>query len=818
MGKRRLLLLLILLVSVISVYGITGYVTLDVPKDLNITLNRIEYQGSEDLDGSFIFNLRSPLKENTKVKLTLGNVSKEVFLKDLFNEQSISFEVVSQTLTGKNPSNTRRLFFNEAGTQSIFVKLPKGANVNKADMKIKGEDLNGSFPREVSMDIGSDNNLEFLFLGDFVGFVGDLISTANFSVQPGSSAILDNTGKYLCQTYGFNKYTKDIEMNAHYSLFDASSTNGDINASILSPGGSGDSIKGFGGGDVCNLPEPGTSFSTNKCNLKIPRPIKGNYMLCVYNAVRGTTSKNYYKLGSNGVNSGKAYVCNPPNPVTSVTDCTRVQDTFYIGFRAANYSDVLNKEINVSKGYTDRNFEKAFTDFLAGCSGTDCIVPVDVNSNRGTILFSGLQIIYNKAGLTKEENSFYEVESTESYISKVKETDLTTGNITLEIPLSYFGIKTPVVRNDKQFDVEVKFDPGNSIKKTITVKGITTRKIDILEDVKSDLEEFNIEYKDVIDFLGFSGKLEDVSSKFNEKEKDIEDVEASNLSESEKKAKKDSLIQEIAKLREQLPRRIDLKQDVKDVIIVTPEDVEKSITEDINKDIIYELQKGIKVNVNARLYDVLFYDGTTKKKTLINKNVEGSVDQGYVVEIIPKNIASNANNITFKERPTIIEADPVVRWDYTSLPFDISYMVDNDVLGSLGNVKTIVVPSSLEEKPAVEAVCGNNKCEFIKIGDRTVPLEDEYSCPQDCKGKVPWLWVVIILFVAGVGAGYIYYKKKQPLFKSKVDEENLTRYVQKALEQKYTKQRIDKSLLDKEWSQRQIDYVYAKVLRQKGKK
>lgn len=819
MGKKGILILLFLLISIISVYGtITGMVTLDVPKDLNITLAKAEYSGNEDLDGEFTFTLKAPLKDTTKVTFGLNNQTKEIFLKDLFDEQSISFEIVPSVTTGKTPVLQKKLFFNDPGKQIVYTKLPKGATVSKADMLIRGEQLNTSFPKEISMDVGSDGLLEWLYLGDFISFIGNIISNADFNANPAGSAILDHTGKFHCQLFELGSYTKDMEVNAEYALFDASVTGGDVNASILSPSGTGDSFKAFGGGDRCDLKNPtGINFEKNTCRLTLQRPVKGNYLICVFNAIRGTTPKNYFKLGSTNSNSNKAYVCDSPNPITGETNCNRAADTFYMGIRNANYSNTLNLEVNLSKGYTDRNFERTITDFLASCPGTtDCIVPIEIYSGRGTVNLNSLKILYSKAGLTKEENSFYDVESTESYMGKVDDVDLTTASVNVTIPLSVTEFETPVLRNDKNLDLTISFNPGPVKKATIKVKGISVRKIDILGEVKADLEDFNTNYKEIIDLMGLTGKLDDTSKKITEKEQEIDKVMADTiLNDAQKSARRDSILQEITKLREKLPRDIKVKGEIKDIISVSPEDVRAAINGEMNENVIYNLQKNIKIGINAQLYEVSMFDGSTEKKTLITKTIEGSASQGYFVEIIPKSVASDISKITFKEEPEIIQKDPVVKWSYSSLPLDVSYMVDGDIIINAGDIKTVVVPNEIKEESQYRATCGNGVCEFLKVGEKVIPLEDEYTCPQDCKKKIPWLLVVLILLALGIGLGYIYYRKKLPLFKTKVDEENLRRYVQKALDQKYTKEKIDQILLGKGWLQRQIDYVYGQLI---GKK
>ena len=88
---------------------------------------------------------------------------------------------------------------------------------------------------------------------------------------------------------------------------------------------------------------------------------------------------------------------------------------------------------------------------------------------------------------------------------------------------------------------------------------------------------------------------------------------------------------------------------------------------------------------------------TVEAKTADLKNVE-------VVEVIPKAAASNVNQVTFKgEKPTILEADPVVKWFFSQVTKgttkDLSYAINRDIR-NIGT-STVAVQGRAEAKAEV---------------------------------------------------------------------------------------------------------------------
>jgi hypothetical protein len=107
-----------------------------------------------------------------------------------------------------------------------------------------------------------------------------------------------------------------------------------------------------------------------------------------------------------------------------------------------------------------------------------------------------------------------------------------------------------------------------------------------------------------------------------------------------------------------------------------------------------ELQKEITVNTKL-VTAMISYESEKKDYSIIQKSITSkkSLENVAVIEIIPKEVARDANEITFKTNPTILEKDPIVQWDYNSLSSEeISYSIDRITdLNQLQEVRSIVL-------------------------------------------------------------------------------------------------------------------------------
>lgn len=109
-----------------------------------------------------------------------------------------------------------------------------------------------------------------------------------------------------------------------------------------------------------------------------------------------------------------------------------------------------------------------------------------------------------------------------------------------------------------------------------------------------------------------------------------------------------------------------------------------------------------------------------EKKTLIHKSIIPSSTIGHVsvMEIIPKEVENTASEIEYVKttNPIIVNDDPVVKWDYSSLDSLEFYYLVNDMvpLTSLRSIKTIVLAKP-DFKLSEDKITGLASFEVIQL-------------------------------------------------------------------------------------------------------
>ena len=264
---------------------------------------------------------------------------------------------------------------------------------------------------------------------------------------------------------------------------------------------------------------------------------------------------------------------------------------------------------------------------------------------------------------------------------------------------------------------------------------------------------------------------------------------------------------------------------VEDVIFPEREDITEEIVfenqrDETSLDGIYHVQKAVKVDVIATLYEVVDEKGKIQHYTLVKKQVTGGVNDGYVVEIIPKTIVNNVNELIFLNKEfEVVEEDPIVRFRFRSLSdVDVTYAIKENIIPVLDLTRTIVVPKEIPSGVSIPIKCGDNICSILNIDGEAIPIEDKVTCPEDCKPKTPYLWLIVLLIICILGILYIlYYKGKKPLFNSKSDEVNLIEYIKKSMHAGAKKEKINQILLSRGWNQKQLGYAFKKAEPEKAK-
>ncbi|MFC1697922.1 hypothetical protein ACFL1H_06290, partial [Nanoarchaeota archaeon] len=92
-------------------------------------------------------------------------------------------------------------------------------------------------------------------------------------------------------------------------------------------------------------------------------------------------------------------------------------------------------------------------------------------------------------------------------------------------------------------------------------------------------------------------------------------------------------------------------------------------------------------------------------KVVISVDSKGGMNSLEIALDIPKSVANDVDELSFSERPIILDKDPIVKWNFNNLPpeetKDYSYTVETD--------------EPLEEVPSTTYAAGNNPSLFAKF-------------------------------------------------------------------------------------------------------
>jgi len=297
----------------------------------------------------------------------------------------------------------------------------------------------------------------------------------------------------------------------------------------------------------------------------------------------------------------------------------------------------------------------------------------------------------------------------------------------------------------------------------------------------------------------------------------IETVEKSEASYEEKREQLKDIYNSTISLRENLPMDITIKNKVSDIVVVEPDDITEDIVEEGKRDEVAAFQNNFEVKIDVSNFVLEKFSHELVKKNLVEVTITTSetVKNVDIYLVVDKGIAENVADIIFEQTPEIVKADPIVKWHKSTFGNEVkfSFIIDKEEQVNPYDIKMIVVPlgEEVNETAGAEtAECGDGVC--------TRPLEDEITCPQDCKAKMPWGVIITILLVVIVAVGLIsaykfspsfraLLKRKKNPFKSEADLNAVMNYIKASLEQKKTIEEIGNVLASKGWTEEQINYA-----------
>ncbi len=793
---------------------LTGYATLSNKTSfLIVDLTKSAYQENQTVQGNIIIKLIEPINKNSELTLLLASESKSLNLTDILSRKSLTFESTEEIYNGSAKANKKTLTFDGPGKQLLALRLPSDIeSIDALTMDIKGTNI-----KRPSIDISDDGYKEWVYLGSRTTYKEvvlpkylDDTSTDQIFLKKNKS----EEGSLYCELFDV-PYSKDFQVEVKFK----SEASDGLRATILQPAGLGDSFKASGGTDVVAFSES-SSLQWNSADLHLTYPIVGNILLCLF-VERGDSTQKSYTLGADssddrGTDKTTAYTCDYDADKGDV-QCDRFDSAdLQIRLKPSAYSEILNTQTDLK---TSESFIEAFSTSLlfasSSCTGGFCFIPLVIEANSsGTLELSNLNLEYTKGSLTSTTSDLYTFEIIPGKITKIGTIDLTKNTTTLEVPLSYYALKTPALPSNFSsyaFTLKAKL---NDLTNGSTVNVFKEGALDSSSSIEAKInatEYYLTKLKaspTTLEVLGYTNAVQNALSQLTIYKSSIKQL--SNLSEEQVIEQTN---QKIDALLETVPREIIPISAYKDVVPIQPSDLTQELAGDLDLEELKQLQNSITVNLEVQSSIISFYTKPSIEKTVFKKTITSSKSLGTVdiIEFIPKTVASSVSQINFTTTPTaIINSDPVVKFTLSGLPQTISYSVDGD---KVAPTNLVVIPSTITGGSTNEPICGDGKC--------TVPLEDKITCPEDCKSNIPWGWVIFLLLFVVLLAYYLNMYKgkgnfdelkakviKTSPFKNKSDLENLENFIKKARQRRIPDIQIKKVLESKGWKKNQIDYAF----------
>ena len=809
MNKYKLEIILLIFIFALGTFlvikpSFTSYATFEtIDPILNLELNKNTYDENELIRGNISINFQGPIETESDIIILFNDKEYKEDMRQILYRLGKTFTSTVDSTVTKNPSTTKSITFNEAGKKPLAFKLPVGSSINDIDLRLSSTPVDGINPTSVSLDFGDDNTTEWLYLGDFLTLQQNsvLSPTLDPSITP-ASTIIDDNKTYHCSLLPL-PYSKDFEISVNYKLSNSTSTGGDIKAAIVSSLTSSTFSE-----EVCDLPEPNNDFAFKSCDIQVSNPIEADFLVCVFNS----NPSGAYKIASDFGSSQNTFKCNK-NINQFACDQINFLD-YFIKIKGANYKSQFTAPINIASQVNDtKPLSDSLTNLLTNCKildGNSCIIPISISSStKGIVTLDQLDILLGST----EYNLFHDLETSLSSIQEINNIVVKETNITF--PLSYFNLTL----GDKSTNITVSLRNAK-ISKNIKLFNANVEDVNSFID-RLEKELNSIKENEFLITFKYNNNVQNALQKIALFKTQLSNV--SGVSSQELTDKKLEIKTELDSLKNELPVDISEISKVRDINIIDIRDLD-DIVNSGDKNSVLKLQDTLDIEIEGSLVRLLKYDGEEIKKTKIKKIISSreAINDFYVYERIPKNIADNINKITFEDNIEIIEEDPIFRKRFDKIgkekTIEIQYFIEGDILNKIDNTKTFLVPSDVELGPDVQVkqqhVCGDDIC--------SIPFEDSIICPQDCKTQrniLPWIIGGLILIILGIGYFNFYKGKwdfrkltkgKNP-FKNEQQLKSVKKFINDSLDKKIDKKNLIQTLLHKGWSKKEVRYAFDEV-------
>lgn len=274
----------------------------------------------------------------------------------------------------------------------------------------------------------------------------------------------------------------------------------------------------------------------------------------------------------------------------------------------------------------------------------------------------------------------------------------------------------------------------------------------------------------------------------------------------------DSEIKEILEIPNQAGYSVEMKKRIASIPTSFSKINPKYLSAGITEEDVLVVNSDVDVRTSMKFF-TYSTPSSSQDLTLVKKTIKTGTKGFNIIEEVPQQMGSVIDDLYFTIKPTQVSTNPLaISISVNDKSTEFYYITQGNAIDQVSKIQTIIVPTKSQTRGKgsyKEARCGDGICVNF--------LEDEISCPEDCKMKVRWGWIItlVIMLTGGVFLINFYIKKKKTkiatLFKTPKDEESLKTYVSTALKSGKAKQDIKIILINKGWSSIQVDYIFRKI-------
>jgi hypothetical protein len=344
--------------------------------------------------------------------------------------------------------------------------------------------------------------------------------------------------------------------------------------------------------------------------------------------------------------------------------------------------------------------------------------------------------------------------------TEVYGTSVSLGNTTKEVN---------TISTANEADIPKVLPPNLVPKVDDSIKKIDNLLLDVME-AKSNLEDSEDEAKkELINELGLIKDIDGIESRLNNMKAELVNLKSSYKAENELEQELNKIKLDIKKIKKTTPKEITLIEKTEFIQSIDQEDIRKAIDELFNGLDLSEEDKNnyisrnkknqdkIKVETKIRIITLEYLDGTRTDKTLIQKKLShenpNPLDDVIVIEIIPKEVVDNINNVEFITKDyEVLKEDPILKWGFFKLNYEgeyIKYIVNKRTnIEDAKKAKSIVLLNLNQIEPKTP-VTGYSIFSFSNIGLT--------------KTQTIFIWVGIITIIGLITYYFIFVKGNEEI-------------------------------------------------------